>query len=95
MSDTRATARLPGMEIELRYREAPEEGAEYLQISLKATPDLAAVGRSFLHPLAMALLPAIPLLLWQQSMAAMMGAWLPPQARDLLLPGGTRERDEG
>ena len=40
--DTRAVARLPNLEIEIRHRNAPEEGAEYLAITLKATPDLGA-----------------------------------------------------
>jgi hypothetical protein len=82
------------MEIELRHRKAPEEGAEYLQICLKATPNLAAAGRVFLHPFAMAMLPAIPLLLWQQSMAAVMGGWLPPRARCPLLPPAARAHGE-
>ena len=40
--DTRAVARLPNLEIEIRHRKAPGEGAEYLAVSLKATPDLDA-----------------------------------------------------
>jgi hypothetical protein len=40
--DTRAVARLPNLEIEIRHRNAPEEGAEYLAITLKARPDLEA-----------------------------------------------------
>jgi hypothetical protein len=40
IDDTRAVARLPNLEIEIRHRKVPEEGAEYLALSLKATPDL-------------------------------------------------------
>jgi hypothetical protein len=40
--DTRAVARLPNLEIEIRHRKDPEEGAEYLSLSLRATPDLDA-----------------------------------------------------
>jgi hypothetical protein len=41
MNETRAVATLPNLDIEIRHREAPEEGAEYLSITLRATPDLA------------------------------------------------------
>ena len=47
--DTRAVARLPNLEIEIRHRNAPEEGAEYLAITLKATPDLDAAA-AWLNP---------------------------------------------
>lgn len=40
MEDTRAVARLPNVEIEIRHRKDPEEEAEYLSVTLKATPDL-------------------------------------------------------
>ena len=38
--DTRATAKLPNLEIEIWHRKAPDEGAEYLSLTLRATPDL-------------------------------------------------------
>src|SRR5213078_379287 len=40
--DTRAVARLPNLEIEIRHRHDPEEGAEILAVTLKATPNLEA-----------------------------------------------------
>ena len=40
MTETRAVAALPNLKIEVLHREAPEEGAEYLSITLRATPDL-------------------------------------------------------
>jgi hypothetical protein len=39
LDETRATAHLPNLAIEIRHRRLPEEGAELLAISLKATPD--------------------------------------------------------
>jgi hypothetical protein len=39
MEDTRAVAHLPGLDIEIRHRQAPDEAAEFLSVSLKATPD--------------------------------------------------------
>ena len=40
MDETRAVANLPNFEIEIRHRKDPEEQAEYLSVTLKATPDL-------------------------------------------------------
>lgn len=40
MDETRAVANLPHVDIEIRHRRVPEEGAEYLSISLRATPDI-------------------------------------------------------
>lgn len=51
--DTRAVAKLPNLEIEIRHRHAPDEGAEYLSVSLRATPDLRAVA-AWLDPFALA-----------------------------------------
>ena len=49
--DTRAVAKLPNLEIEIRHRKAADEGAEYLSVCLRATPDLAAVA-AWLDPFA-------------------------------------------
>lgn len=43
--ETRATATLPHLDIEIRHRKLPEEGAELLLISLRATPDLNGILR--------------------------------------------------
>jgi hypothetical protein len=40
MTETRAVASLPSLDIEIRHRSAPEEGAEYLAITLRGTPNL-------------------------------------------------------
>lgn len=40
VDETRAVARLPHLDIEIHHRMAPEEGAELLSITLRATPDL-------------------------------------------------------
>jgi hypothetical protein len=61
--DMRAVARLPNLEIEIRHRKAPEEGAEYLALSFKATPDLDTAAR-WLDPL------------WSMRMLAAMNPWL-------------------
>ncbi|MEK0082623.1 hypothetical protein [Benzoatithermus flavus] len=53
VDETRAVAKLPHVDIEIRHRKVPEEGAEYLSISLKASPDLDSVA-AFLDPFRLA-----------------------------------------
>jgi hypothetical protein len=40
MTKTRAVAKLPSLDIEILHRSEPEEGAEYLAITLRGTPNL-------------------------------------------------------
>jgi hypothetical protein len=49
VDETRAVARLPHVDIEIRHKKAPEEGAEYLAITLRATPDFDTAA-AFLDP---------------------------------------------
>jgi len=42
---TRATARLPGLEIEIVHRRAPDGDAEQISINLQAVPSFEAFGR--------------------------------------------------
>ena len=42
---TRATAHLPGLEVEILHRRAPDHSEEQIAISLKAIPSFEAVGR--------------------------------------------------
>ena len=74
---TRATARLPGLEIEIVHRRLPGTDSEQISINLQATPSFEAFGR-FLET-------ANPFAFWAQ--AAQM-AWLPwlGAARALMLP---------
>jgi hypothetical protein len=69
---TRATARLPGLEIEITHRKSPD--AERISIHLQATPSFDAFGRFFEA--------ANPFMFWAQGMQqgmqqAMQMAWLP------------------
>jgi hypothetical protein len=75
--ETRATARLPGLEIEIVHRRSPAGDAEQISINLQAVPSFEAFGR-FLET-------ANPFAFWAQ--AAQM-AWLPwvEAARTLMLP---------
>ena len=63
---TRATARLPGLDIEIMHRRAVEGHTEQISINLKAVPSFEAFGR--------ALETANPFAFWAQ--AAQL-AWLP------------------
>jgi hypothetical protein len=74
---TRATARLPGLEIEIVHHRLPGGEAEQILISLQVVPSFEAFGR-FLEI-------ANPFAVWTQ--AAQM-AWLPwlGVARTLMLP---------
>jgi len=63
---TRASARLPGLDIEIMHRRAVDHHAEQISINLKAVPSFEAFGR--------ALEAANPFAFWAQ--AAQL-AWLP------------------
>jgi hypothetical protein len=77
---TRATAHLPGLEIEIVHRRSAGADAEQISINLQAVPSFEAFGR-FLET-------ANPFAFWMQ--AAQM-AWLPwlGAARAALQPPGT------
>jgi hypothetical protein len=79
----RATARLPGLDIEIVHRRSPGGDAEQISINLQAVPSFEAFGR-FIES-------ANPFALWAQ--AAEM-AWLPWRAAAwaLLPPGLTLPR---
>jgi hypothetical protein len=74
---TRATARLPGLDIEIIHRRSLNDQAEQLTINLQAMPSFEAFGR-FLET-------ANPFALWAQ---AVQMAWLPwlNAARSATLP---------
>jgi hypothetical protein len=83
---TRATAHLPGLEIEIIHRRSPGADAEQISIHLQAVPSFEAFGR---------FQAANPFAFWVQ--AAQM-AWLPwlGAARTLMLPwSGHRKSHQG
>jgi len=84
---TRATANLPGLEIEIIHRRSPGADAEQISIHLQAVPSFQAFGRFFET--------ANPFAVWVQ--AAQM-AWLPwlGAACTLMLPwSGHRKSQQG
>jgi hypothetical protein len=74
---TRATARLPGLGIEIVHRRSPGGDAEQISINLQAAPSFEAFGR-FLET-------ANPFAFWAQAAQI---AWLPwiEATRTLVLP---------
>jgi len=78
---TRATARLPGLNIEVVHRQSPAGDAEQISIYLQAMPSFEAFGRFFGE--------ASPFAFWAEAARL---AWLPwlEAARVAMLPfGGT------
>ena len=78
---TRATASLPGLEIEIVHRRPQGDNLEALSINLQAMPSFEAFGR-FLET-------ANPFVFWVQAMEqAIQMAWLPwlGASRALMLP---------
>ena len=85
MDETKAVARLPNLDIEILHRRAPEEAAEYLSISLKATPSFRAMTD---HLDAHALQLFNPLNFWLTALQAAQAFWAPllPVPRHLPAP---------
>jgi hypothetical protein len=78
---TRATASLPGLEIEIVHRRPQGDDVEALSVNLQAMPSFEAFGRY--------LETANPFVFWAQAMQqAMQMAWLPwlGASRALMLP---------
>jgi hypothetical protein len=86
MEETRAIARLPYLDVAIAHRRLPEEQAEELAISLRATPSFDAFAR---HLEAQATywpwLAVNPLLAWHGLLQA---AWRPWLERRGTPPGG-------
>lgn len=82
MDETKLTANLPNLDIEIVRRVADDGGAETLTMTLRATPDLDSAARLFLpQAMLMPLLAANPFLqAWARMMAQAWSPWaaLPP-----------------
>ena len=74
---TRASAQLPGLNIDIVHSQSPDRGSEQISITLQAVPSFEAFGR--------ALEAANPFAFWTQAMRL---AWLPwlEAARIAMLP---------
>ncbi len=74
---TKATAHLPGLDIDIIHRQSPDGDWEQISINLRATPSFEAVGRAFEV--------ADPFALWVQAAQWMWMPWL-LAAQTMMLP---------
>jgi hypothetical protein len=84
IDETKATARLPGLDIEILRRRSPEGDAELLSVKLQATPSFAAFG-DYLET-------ANPFALWLRLAELAWRPWLGALA-PILLPRGARREE--
>lgn len=76
LDETRVTADLPGLRIELLRRELPEEGAERITIDLTATPSFAAFERALPYGFPPLMAAGNPALLWLKMAESAWRPWL-------------------
>jgi hypothetical protein len=76
---TRATAHLPGLEIEITHRRSPEGDAEQIVINMQAVPSFEALGRY--------IEAANPFAFWAQAAQLVWRPWI-EAARTVSLPWG-------
>ncbi|MBR0960039.1 hypothetical protein [Bradyrhizobium japonicum] len=76
---TRASARLPGLDIDIVRRQSPTGDWEQMSINLRATPSFEALGSPFEA--------ADPFTFWVQATRLMWMPWL-VTAQTMLLPAG-------
>ena len=94
MTETKMNAALPNLDVEILHRRLPDQNAEVMTISLKATPSFEAV-TGLLPPLLSAQfgsLPAMqpmmqPMMLWARWTEAMWRPWLQLAGLPLRLTG--------
>ena len=99
MDETIARAELPNLDIEIMHRRLPDEQAEYLAISLRATPSFGAVARVLEAggPPTWPWLAMAPFAVWTRMMQAAWAPWLAVGPRPLegtrgeILPAPDRE----
>ena len=76
---TKASARLPGLDIDIIHRQSPNGDWEQVSINLRATPSFETLGRFFEV--------ADPFTLWVQAARLMWMPWL-LTAQMMMLPAG-------
>jgi hypothetical protein len=75
----KASAHLPGLDIDIIHRQSPKGDWEQVSINLRATPSFEALGRSFEM--------ADPFTLWAQAVRLMWMPWV-LAAQTMVLPDG-------
>ena len=76
MEETKLTAALPNLDVQIVHRAYPDENAEAISITFKATPNFEAV-RTMLAPnLPLLALWAAPMQAWSSVMQQAWAPWL-------------------
>jgi hypothetical protein len=90
---TRASARLPGLDVDIIHRQSPNGDWEQISINLRATPSFEALGSLFEA--------ANPFTFWVQATRFMWMPWLltaqtmmPPAGRRRTLPSAVHPQQE-
>lgn len=77
MDETRAIAHLPHLDVEIVHRRLPEEDAEQLAISLRASPSFEAFARTLESQAALWPWSGLdPFRLWQRTLHLAWAPWL-------------------
>ena len=80
MTETRAVARLPNLDIEILHRRLPDEAGEQLAISLKAQPSFDAFARFYERSGPFwPWLALHPMLVWPTILRTLWAPWLSGQ----------------
>lgn len=91
MKDTKITANLPNLQVEIRRRELPEERAEAMTIHLRATPSFDAAAKAMLPALSAASMMN-PMMVWMRAAEIAWQPWLRAMGYPAL---ASRREDEG
>ncbi len=91
MEDTKITANLPNLQIEIRRRELPEARAEAMTIHLRATPSFDAAAKAILPALTAASMMN-PMVAWMRAAEIAWQPWLRAMGYPALV---SRREDEG
>jgi hypothetical protein len=96
MTETKLSAALPTLDVEIVHRQFPDERAEAITINLKATPSFEAAA-GLLPPLLAAQIGSMPfaqpMLFWARCYQAMWQPWLQLAAMPLLIGSDAKKPD--
>lgn len=86
--ETRVTAALPGLDVEVVFRDCPDENAETLNLTLRATPGFDAAARLLATPMLPLMLAGAAFQAWAGAARLAWTPWLAnPWLANPWLPG--------
>jgi hypothetical protein len=91
---TKATAHLPGLDIDIIHRQSPDGDWEQISINLRATPSFETLGRSFEATNPFTFWVEAARLMWMPWLLAAQTMMLPDR-RTQTLPGVARTQAKG